>query len=94
MKTTIPKDAKRIPLRPLALGEVSGHHHSFLMEDETALEDAVEMYEKGGQTFVRIKTDGVILGHQEHAPVAVPPGDYTVRIQTEVTDWGSAAVID
>jgi len=26
----IPAAAKRVPLRPVALGEVTGHHHSFM----------------------------------------------------------------
>jgi putative heme iron utilization protein len=89
----IPADAKRIKIRPLALGEKTGHHHS-LVCDAMPIEDAVEMYEKYGQIFVRIKEEGVVLEHQEHKPSPVPPGDYVVRIQTEVTDWGSVPVLD
>jgi hypothetical protein len=88
--TLIPKDAKRIPNRPLALGEVTGHHHS-LVPDEA---DCVEMYEKSGEIYVRVKGD-VPVQHQEHKPHAVPIGcEASIRIATEVTDWGRAPVRD
>lgn len=92
-KATIPTSASRIPIRPLALGEKTGHHHS-LVCDSRPIEDAVEMYEHEGTVFVRIKASGVVLEHQEHKPSPVPPGDYQIRIQTEVTDWGTAPVVD
>lgn len=93
-KTTIPAGAKRIPVRPLALGEKTGHHHSLVCE-EAPIEEAVDMFEGGnGQILVRIKCDGVTLTHQEHKPHAEPVGEYEVRIQTEVTDWGTAPVLD
>ena len=88
--TKIPKNAKRIPTRPLALGEVTGHHHS-LVADEA---DAVEMFEKGGEIFVRIN-DGAPVQHQEHKPHMVPSGcEISIRIATEVTDWGRSPVRD
>lgn len=93
-KSSIPTDAKKIPLRPLALGEKTGHHHSLVVEAPLELEDCVEMYEKDGEVFVRIKDEGVVLAHQEHKSHAVPPGDYRVTIQQENTDWGSRAVLD
>jgi hypothetical protein len=87
----IPKDAKRIPARPLALGEATGHHHSVVCDEA----DQVEMYEKGGQTFVRIVGDGATVQHQEHKPHALPARtEYGIRIATEVTDWGRKQVVD
>jgi hypothetical protein len=99
MKTQIPKEAKKIALRPLALGEKTGHHHSLYMEPGgIALEDAAELFEitteDGVKHYLRISAEGVSLQHQEHKAHAVPPGEYEVVIQTEVTDWGRAAVID
>lgn len=92
--TAVPSDAKRIPNKPLALGEKTGHHHS-LVADGVTLEDSVEMYEKDGQIFVSIKDEGVSLIHQEHkAHPSIIPGDYKVTIQQENTDWGSRAVLD
>lgn len=94
-KTIIPADAVRIPIRPLALGEKTGHHHSLMADPGVALEDAVEMYEKDGEVYVRILAEGVSLVHQEHkAHPSIAPGDYKVTIQQENTDWGSRAVLD
>ena len=87
----IPNDAKRIKTRPLALGEVTGHHHSLATADA----DCVEMYEKDGETFVRVMGDDVPVQHQEHKPHACPANtEYGIRIATEVTDWGTAPVRD
>lgn len=87
----IPKDAKRIDTRPLALGEATGHHHS-LAVDEAEL---VEMYEKDGETFVRVLGDGIPVQHQEHKPHVVPAGaEFGIRIATEVNDWGKVPVRD
>lgn len=97
MKHLIPADAKRVPLRPLALGEKTGHHHSLYAEEGLVLEDAAQMFEvktEGVKHYLRITADGVSLQHQEHKTHAVPPGEYEVTIQTEVTDWGRAAVQD
>ena len=101
MKTTkIPATAKRIALRPLALGEKTGHRHSLAVLDETQdIDKVAEMYtaEIDGQikTYLRVIEDEcVVLTHQEHKPQSVPAGEYEVRIQTEVTDWGRTQVID
>ena len=99
-KTLIPKDAKRIPLRPLAYGEKTGHNHHLVMDpgSPVALEAAVEMYELTGedgvQTFLRVTEDGVSLQHQEHRTQLLPKGDYSVTIQQEATDWGTSRVAD
>ena len=90
----IPADAIRIKNRPLALGEKTGHHHSLAVLEEIAIEDAVDMFEKDGEVYVRIKDEGVMLTHQEHKTHGVIPGDYKVTIQQEETDWGSRAVLD
>ena len=94
----IPKDAKRIPLRPVALGEVTGHHHSFMSNlAEADIADLVEMYEGAdGKTYVRVlgETGQVSIVHQEHKAHVVPPGEYSVTIQQENTDWGARAVVD
>ena len=100
-KTLIPKDAKRVPLRPLAVGEVHGHAHRLVMDpgSSVALEEAVELYEladeKGVQTFLRVTEDGVSLQHEEHKQSSLlPKGDYSVTIQQEATDWGTSRVAD
>jgi hypothetical protein len=90
----IPKEAKRIPIRPLALGEATGHHHSLCTLDETPVEDVCEMYELDGKTYVRVTAAGVVLTHQEHKSQAVAPGDYEITIQQENSDWGARPVVD
>jgi hypothetical protein len=95
--STIPKGSKKIALRPVALGEATGHHHSFMSNTATAVEDLVEMYEGAdGKTYVHVNGEPgeVSLVHQEHKASHVVPGDYEVRIQVEDTEWGSQQVID
>lgn len=89
--TMIPKSAKQINTRPLALGEVTGHHHSIVADDPCA----VEMYEDdAGNVFVHQVSDAP-LQHQEHKPHVIPGGtEWGIRIAQEVTDWGKQPVRD
>jgi hypothetical protein len=66
VKSAIPDGAKRVALRPFALGEVTGHRHRVA----PGYEDQVEMYELDGQVFVRIVggVDVPVL-HEDHDPV-------------------------
>jgi len=97
-KNAIPTTAKRIPLRPVALGEVTGHHHSFMSNlEEVDVADRVEMYQgEDGETYVRVlgEPGDVSLVHQEHKAHVIPPGEYSVTIQQENTDWGASPVAD
>lgn len=96
-KNGIPVTAKRIALRPVALGEVTGHHHSFMSNTETDVADLVEMYEgPDGMTYVRVlgEPGDVSLVHQEHKAHVVAPGEYSVLIQQENADWGARPVMD
>lgn len=73
----------------LASGESTGHTHAL------ADLDAGEAYEIGGKLFLSVTSDGgVSILHQEHGPVAVPKGDYEVRIQREYTPEAIRSVID
>jgi hypothetical protein len=94
--STIPADAKRIKVRPIALGERTGHHHSLMSNVETPIEELVEMYEKDGQTFVRVlgELGGVSLVHQQHKPHVLAPAEYVYVPQVENSDWGTKKVID
>lgn len=93
----IPKTAVKIPLRPLAFGEKTFHHHSLVME-RGELTEAAEMFEvtddSGKKVYLRISAEGVSLQHQEHKTQPIAPGEYEVTIQQEVTDWGRAPVRD
>lgn len=62
----IPKDAKRIPVRPFALGEVTGHSHAVI----DAAQDLVEMYEdERGTIWVRALAE-IPVKHEDHDPCA------------------------
>jgi hypothetical protein len=95
-RITIPADAKRVKLRPIALGERTGHHHSLMSNVETPVEDLVEMYEKGGQTYVRVlgEPESVSLVHQQHKAHILPPAEYVYVPQVENSDWGTRQVAD
>lgn len=82
-KSLIPMNTKKIKMRPLALGEVTGHHHSL------ACPEMGEMFEdSSGNIFVRL-TDDTTLTHQEHKPHELPANaEGSIRIATEVDDWG------
>lgn len=59
----IPKDAKRVPLRPFAVGETTGHAHRIA----PSYEDMVEMYEDtDGRIYVRIVGVDVPSIHEDH----------------------------
>lgn len=98
MPAAIPEGAKRIPNRPIALGERTGHHHSLMASGNTALADAVEMYEvempEGVKTFMRITEDGVSLVHQQHKAQPVEKTEYVYVPQVENSDWGTRQVAD
>ena len=103
-QSQIPRNAKQVPLRPLALGERTGHHHSFVAEPGVRLEDAVQMFEVDDgngstTTYVRITAEGVALEHQEHKPhggaEVLPVGSEFVYVpQVENSDWGTRQVAD
>ena len=61
----IPADAKPIALRPFALGELTGHS----LRIAVGYEDAVEMFEKDGEIYVRIDPEvDVPVIHEDHDP--------------------------
>ena len=92
VKTRIPKDAKRVNLRPLALGEVTGHSHQVALADRKG----VEMYELDGATYLRVTAEsGISIVHEEHGPITLPGGwEGEVRIATEYDEEGDFQVID
>lgn len=93
-RSNIPSTAKQIKMRPLALGEKTGHHHS-LVVPEGILDECAELYEaEDGTIYCRIVNENVLLTHQEHKTHSIPAGDYRVVIQQENTDWGERPVVD
>lgn len=79
VQCAVPKLAKRIKVRPLALGEVTGHSH------QVAVADAVEMYELDKATYLRVTAEGgVSILHEEHGKITLPKGwEGEVRIAQE-----------
>lgn len=77
---SIPQDAKKVDPTQygyvLAEGEVTNHRHR--LEDI----ENVEMFEKDGKFFVRVKKPSVLV-HEEHKPITVDPGCWGVEIVRE-----------
>ena len=94
--TSIPADATKVKLRPIALGERTGHHHSLMTCVETPVEELVTMYEKDGLTYIHGSGEfgDVSLVHQQHKAHTVDAGDYIYVPQVENSDWGTQQVQD
>lgn len=87
----IPTDLKPTERCTLALGEVTGHHHSIL--DGSAIGYATET--KGLAKYVRVTSSkGAPLTHQEHDTIVLPEGAYRVHGQVEYTPERLRAVAD
>lgn len=81
---TIPAESGLIIL---ARGEVTGHHHSIPA-------DAVARFvlnETTMERFLEIR-EPTVISHQEHGPVEVPAGVFSVSIQREYR-YGSAQTV-
>lgn len=61
----------------LARGEKTGHAHVL---DASATESALTLAEN--EMFIRVTSD-VEVTHEEHAPVKLTPGDWSVLLQRE-----------
>jgi hypothetical protein len=90
----LPADAKPIKGATLALGEKTGHHHSFYDTDTMDAPKSFDpvaqglgsknvlMYVAGAETFAQI-LEPVYLKHQEHKSFKIEPGTYKVGIVQE-----------
>lgn len=71
----IPKGLKKREDKTIALGKVTGHHHSF--------NGLVNIYgERGVEQYADVKQESV-LEHQEHKHILIPKGKYKVIQQRE-----------
>ena len=87
--TKIPKEAKKIKNRILALGEATGHHH--------VLTEGCDVYELADQLFFKVLTADEKLLHQEHDGVRVVPEiheEYRVIRQVEYNGEEERRVMD
>ena len=80
----------------VAYGEVTGHSHALAAEDR----QAAEVLEIGDGLFVHVSNYGLRIEggatfvHEEHAPITLPAGDYSVTIQREYTPEAIRSVQD
>lgn len=73
----------------LAYGEATGHHHAIADPDVELFETA-----NAADRWLRVGKEGATLAHQEHAAVALPPGDYRVVRQREYSPEAIRNVAD
>lgn len=71
----------------LAEGEITGHKHE-VTEGEATL------YQVEETMYLKVDSDTATITHQEHKPVTVKKGIYTVEKQREYTSWGERSVSD
>ncbi len=81
-KNTLPDEFDQWPVvkdHCIAYGEATGHAHKIFgnAEDFQLREDP-----KTKARHLRV-VNTVMLKHQEHSPIEIPPGDYRTGIQTE-----------
>src|SRR3990167_10156097 len=67
---------KKLNHLTLAVGEVTGHHH-------TITDGEAELYEYEGTLFLRVVSEEATLTHQEHNVITLPKGDYEIGIVKE-----------
>jgi hypothetical protein len=73
----IPASAKRRNHLVLAHGEMTGHSHRI------AERGAAEVYESGGETYLRVVKEPATLVHDEHASIPLTIGAYRFWKQRE-----------
>lgn len=72
----LPAGVRKDTGRVLAHGEVTGHVHRLTEESDGLL------VEIDGQLYLSVGARGAEIVHEEHKPIALPPGDYRVgRVQ-------------
>ncbi len=66
----------------LAYGEVTGHAHA-IADRAAELFSAADMSEMEGRFLLVEAEEGVVLAHEEHSTLVIPPGMYRVQRQRE-----------
>ncbi|MEG4248852.1 hypothetical protein [Microcoleus sp. Pol10D4] len=86
--TPVPKiEGEKKSHLTLAEGEVTGHSHQII-------EGQAELYEKDGTLYLRVLSPTALLSHEEHHAIAIPEGNWMVRIQREYEPQGWRYVAD
>lgn len=84
----IPEKAEHIPGSTLAYGEITGHSHRI------AEPNAAELWEVGGQLFLKVVVPKATLIHEEHGPIELPLGTYRVWMQREYSPTEIRRIVD
>lgn len=80
---------KRTERRPvLAEGEITGHAHR--LEDPSS----AVVFESAGKMYLEVLADSATVVHEEHGPISLPRGGYSIRIQREYSPQEIRPVAD
>ena len=63
---------KKLSHRVLMEGEITGHKHEVEKGE-------VELYEKEGTLYLRVKSETATITHPEHHKIIIPQGDYEIK---------------
>lgn len=85
----IPSGLKQTKRVTLALGEVTGHHHTISHGAVGFADD-----EDGLAEYFNVTDDSANLTHQEHDTITIPRGTYRKVIQVEYTPGALVNVRD
>lgn len=86
----IPAGLKQTKRVTLALGEVTGHHHSITDDHCTGFAETIESLAE----YLLVETQPAELTHQEHSTITIAPGKYQVVRQVEYTPEALKNVAD
>jgi len=85
---SIPKGARYRQSPILVRGEITGHSHRIEVAETT------EVWEHGGQLFIKVVAPSARVIHEEHRPITLPRGIYRVWQQREYTPAAIRRVVD
>ena len=73
----------------LAYGEATGHHHAIRNGKARLYRDPIRQ-----ASYVEVAESLALLEHEEHAPIALDPGIYSVILQREYHPQAVRRVVD
>lgn len=80
-------EGKQLSHLTLAEGEVTGHRHRIS-------EGEAELFERDGTLYLKVLSPTALLIHEEHKQIAIPQGNWMIRIQREYEPRGWRYVAD
>lgn len=79
---SIPETAKKTDSLTLAIGEATGHNHSFSSGEVQMFENPTPKNDDPVKWF-EVKSSEATLGHQEHKDIGIKRGIYALKIERE-----------